>query len=56
MQRYGQKTGSTGSINVITPPQELLDNYNTPADKEKPFAWLKNEMPQHPAAILSADL
>ena len=51
-----RKLGALASINVITPPQELLDNYNTPADKEKLFAWLKNEMPQHPAAILSADL
>ena len=51
-----RKLGALASINVITPPQKLLDNYNTPADKEKLFAWLKNEMPQHPAAILSADL
>ena len=51
-----RKLGALASINVITPPQELLDNYNTPADKEKLFAWLKNEMPQHPAALLSADL
>lgn len=51
-----RKLGALASINVITPPQELLDNYNTPADKEKLFVWLKNEMPQHPAAILSADL
>ena len=51
-----RKLGALASINVITPPQELLDNYNTHADKEKLFAWLKNEMPQHPAAILSADL
>ena len=51
-----RKLGALASINVITPPQELLDNYNIPADKEKLFTWLKNELPQHPAAILSADL
>lgn len=51
-----QKLGALASIDVIAPPQELLDNYNTPADKEKLFTWLKNELPQHSAAILSADL
>ena len=38
-----RKLGALASINVITPPQELLDNYNTPADKEKLFAWLNPE-------------
>ncbi|WP_455652502.1 DUF4127 family protein [Phascolarctobacterium sp.] len=51
-----RKLGALASINVITPPQELLDNYNTPADKEKLFQWLQEELPQQQAAILSADL
>lgn len=51
-----QKLGALASIDVVLPPKELLDNYNTPADKEKLFAWLSNELPQYPAAFISSDL
>ena len=37
-----RKLGALASINVITPPQELLDNYNTPADKENAAASSRN--------------
>lgn len=51
-----QKLGALAAIDVVLPPQELLDNYNTPAAKEKLFAWLQTELPRYPAAILSSDL
>ena len=50
------KLGALASLDVVLPPKELLDNYNTPAAKEKLFAWLAQELPLHPAAIVSADI
>ncbi len=51
-----QKLGQIASIDVILPPKELLDNYNTPAAKEKLFIWLDGQIPLHKTAILSSDL
>lgn len=51
-----QKLGALAAIDVVLPPNELLDNYNTPAAKEKLFTWLEQELPRHPSAIVSSDI
>lgn len=49
-----QKLGNLAGFNVILPPKELLDNYQTPADREKLYQWLQTNgaVP----AVISADL
>lgn len=50
-----QDLGRLASIDVILPPKELLDNYRTPAAREKLTAWLNNNLQNNPA-IISSDL
>ena len=51
-----QDLGQLGSINVIVPPNGLLDNYHTPANRTKLAAWLMEEAKTHSAAIISGDI
>lgn len=51
-----EKLGALASIDITLPPKELLDNYNTPAAKEKLLTWLKLQLPSHSAAVVSTDL
>lgn len=51
-----QELGQLGSLNVILPPKQLLDNYKKPADKEKLLLWLKDNLKKQDEAIISADL
>ena len=37
-----QDLGRLASIDVILPPKELLDNYRTPANREKLSSWLSH--------------
>lgn len=43
-------------IQVITPPQDLLDNYKEPADRATLKEWLKEECKSADAAIVSVDM
>ena len=50
-----QDLGRLASIDVILPPKELLDNYRTPANREKLSSWLSNNAGQC-QAVISGDL
>lgn len=50
-----QDLGRLASIDVILPPKELLDNYRTPANREKLSSWLNHNAGQCPA-VISGDL
>lgn len=50
-----QDLGKLASIDVILPPKELLDNYRTPANREKLSSWLSHNAGQCPA-VISGDL
>lgn len=45
-----------GNINLVIPPIELLDNYNTPASKEELRNWLWQASKEADAAIISTDM
>lgn len=47
--------GRLASIDVILPPKELLDNYRTPANREKLSSWLSHNAGKCPA-VISGDL
>ena len=51
-----QDLGRLASIDVIVPPNELLDNYHNPADRTKLTAWLNQNIQNYPAAVISGDL
>lgn len=51
-----QELGQLAALNVILPPKQLLDNYKTPADKEKLLLWLRYILRQQTEAIISSDL
>ena len=46
-----QDLGRLASIDVIVPPNELLDNYHNPADRTKLTAWLNQNIQNYPAAV-----
>lgn len=50
-----QDLGRLASIDVILPPKELLDNYRTPANREKLSLWLSHNAGNCPA-VISGDL
>lgn len=51
-----QKLGQLAGLNVILPPKAYLDNYKTPADKEKILQWLQYNSKFFPTNIISADM
>lgn len=51
-----QDLGRLASIDVIVPPNELLDNYHNPADRTKLTAWLNQNIQNYPTAVISGDL
>ncbi|MEG6584099.1 DUF4127 family protein [Dendrosporobacter sp. 1207_IL3150] len=44
------------NIKIITPPESILDNYKTPADKQALRSWLLREAKTADAAIVSIDM
>lgn len=50
------KLATLGEIDVTLPPKELLDNYNTTANKEKLFTWLTMSLPNYQKSIISSDI
>lgn len=51
-----QDLGRLASIDVIVPPNELLDNYHNPADRTKLTAWLSQNIQNYHSAVISGDL
>lgn len=51
-----QKLGQLAGLNVILPPKAYLDNYKTPANKEKILQWLQINKKYYPYSIISADM
>ena len=50
-----QKLGALAGLNVILPPKSYLDNYQTPADRQKLFQWLQTNQLLCDYSIISAD-
>ena len=50
-----QKLGTLAGLNVILPPKSYLDNYQTPADRQKLFQWLQTNQLLCDYSIISAD-
>lgn len=51
-EQLGQLAGTT----VILPPIGFLDNYRQPADREKLYLWLQDNLAEKDNAIISSDL
>ncbi len=51
-----QKLGHLAGLNVILPPKGYLDNYKTPADKQKLLQWLQFNSQTYAYNIISADM
>ncbi len=50
-----QKLGQLAGLNVILPPKACLDNYQTPADRQKLWQWLQSVSPYYDYNIIAAD-
>lgn len=48
--------GKLSGTRVILPPIGFLDNYQKPADRQKLYLWLSDNLPAADNAIISADL
>ena len=48
--------GKLAGTRVILPPIGFLDNYQKPADRQKLYLWLRDNLPAADNAIISADL
>lgn len=51
-----QQLGNLAGTKVILPPIGFLDNYRQPADREKLYLWLGNNLADKDNAIISSDL
>ena len=51
-----QKLGQLAGLNVILPPKAYLDNYKTPANKEKLWQWLAYNQKFYSSSLISADI
>lgn len=51
-----QKLGQLAGLNVILPPKAYLDNYKTPANKEKLWQWLAYNQKFYSTSLISADI
>ncbi len=54
--QFVQQLASIANITIIMPPKDLLDNYLTPARKVELQIWLKNNISEADAVILSIDM
>lgn len=54
--QFVQQLGAMANFSVITPPENMLDHYNRPADKDKIKDWLLRHMEEADAAIISVDM
>lgn len=53
---FVKKLGALGNVNVISPPENILDNYTTPAPVAKINEWLLANIKNADAAIISIDM
>ncbi len=51
-----QQLGHLAGTKVILPPIGFLDNYRRPADREKLYRWLQDNLADKDNAIISSDL
>jgi hypothetical protein len=54
--KFVMELGKLVNIKVIIPPAEILDNYNTPANKQALREWLETAAKSADAAIISSDI
>lgn len=53
--KFVVELGKIANINIITPPKELLDYYDTPSNTQKLRSWVRENIHKSDAAILSID-
>lgn len=51
-----KQLGSLAGTTVILPPKGFLDNYRQPADREKLYLWLQDNLADQDNAVISSDL
>lgn len=51
-----QQLASLAGVNLILPPNEFLDNYRKPANKEKIIEWLKHKSNTSQSTYISSDM
>lgn len=54
--QYVEQLAALAQIQLILPPNELLDNYNQPAQQRALREWLSGAISQADAAIISTDM
>jgi hypothetical protein len=54
--QFVEELGRIANIRVILPPEELLDHFRNPSDKQALRLWLKENISQANAAIISVDM
>jgi hypothetical protein len=54
--QFVEELGRIANIRIILPPEELLDHFRNPSDKQALRLWLKENISQANAAIVSVDM
>jgi hypothetical protein len=54
--QFVEELGRIAHIRVLLPPEELLDHFRNPSDKQALRLWLKENISQANAAIISVDM
>ena len=54
--QFVEELGRIANIRIILPPEELLDHFRNPSDKQALRLWLKENLSQANAAIVSVDM
>ncbi|MHC1746144.1 MAG: DUF4127 family protein [Negativicutes bacterium] len=54
--QFVEQLGAIAGFKIIMPPAEILDNYKSPADRMALQQWLRQNIHQADAAIISVDM
>lgn len=54
--QFVEELGRIANIRIILPPENVLDHFRNPSDKQALRLWLKNNISQANAAIVSVDM
>lgn len=54
--QYLSALGNISGQSILLPPDEILDHYHRPADRDKLFQWLRSAAPTADTAIVSLDM